>query len=328
MSNAPIVEEVQSAKGEDSNIAKAASQKGPKKRPKLVSKSYKALHKPKQEADDAVVAADVLDLPTDVAQKRESAVQSLLDMAYEVETSIPPAPRPAPLRRSTVPGAAPAPAVPGASGLRSRAAWKKALEAAQNARAAQDAMTPPPKGSSERQESSTALKTSKPRETSKGCAQNHAEKSDHEARRATEEAEIAQELSKLQLLQEQQEKKLQRFLGDAKPCLSSNDSRLNQRRSSAPDMGERPSNKLEMARDAAKTARLVQDAKQRAAPSSPLRNLRQVHFSDRQDECHIGLMIFRSINISMSRALCGRCVKNLIPSSKETGLNGSYMKLL
>lgn len=130
----------------------------------------------------------------------------------------------------------PAAAIPAPGKLRSRTAWKKALVAAHQARATLAELET-------RQELLTPPKLSR----------------DKEATRAAfnEEAAITLELDKLQLLQDQQEKKPQRFLdGNLISSLSnlSEDISMGRRLSLPADVADRRVSKLDLARDAAKLA--------------------------------------------------------------------------
>ena len=180
------------------------------------------------------VAADVLDLqclPCGELSKPDPA------MAQGVPTSAASTPSDAKpssgrlQRRATVPAAA----IPCAAGLRSRAAWKKALAAAQTARVVVDGeghegpdVTPRPKGSSERQESAQKAAYPFTRRDSQRDSGSTATMVAEPTRRADEpptstqlakasnadqEAWIAEELQMLQKKQEQQERKLTEVLG-------------------------------------------------------------------------------------------------------------------
>ncbi|CAK9073334.1 unnamed protein product [Durusdinium trenchii] len=264
---------VEAAKADDDDVVKLTSQRSTEKRPKP-SKSYQALHKQKQEhqelQDGAVITADVLDLPLDT-----DATPEVTATSGETERLL--------LKRSSLPAAA----IPSAShGLRSRAAWKKALVAAQHARAAQDAILNG-QGSSESSAFKSKAETSN-EVSRRGSAlkvnPTASTMSEAGPRRVEEdEAEISHQLSKLQALQEEQERKLQRFLGDVQApavapsrsaggCssqVSGTGDRMDRsnRRSSAPELTERAgsragrgargalASKLEMARDARDAAR-------------------------------------------------------------------------
>lgn len=264
---------MEAAKADDDDVVKLTSQRSTEKRPKP-SKSYQALHKQKQEhqelQDGAVITADVLDLPLDT-----DATPEVTATSGETERLL--------LKRSSLPAAA----IPSAShGLRSRAAWKKALVAAQHARAAQDAILNG-QGSSESSAFKSKAETSN-EVSRRGSAlkvnPTASTMSEAGPRRVEEdEAEISHQLSKLQALQEEQERKLQRFLGDVQApavapsrsaggCssqVSGTGDRMDRsnRRSSAPELTERAgsragrgargalASKLEMARDARDAAR-------------------------------------------------------------------------
>ncbi|CAE7233103.1 erkA [Symbiodinium sp. CCMP2592] len=118
-------------------------------------------------------------------------------------------------RRATVPAAA----IPCAAGLRSRAAWKKAIAAAQTARAVVEggeASTPRSKGSSERQDSAQKTVCPFSRKDLQRESAVTVEASKLKPKSVpgeAQEARIAEELQQLQDLQDQQERRLTHVLG-------------------------------------------------------------------------------------------------------------------
>ena len=245
------------------------------------AKSYQKLHSKGAEVPaetDLAIAADVLDLD-----------ESACPVASTASTPSDAKPSPKPQRRASLPAAA----IPCAAGLRSRAAWKKALAAAQTARAAVEAnageVTPRSKGSSERQES--AQKTAHPlasrrdlrRDTAgapvvaepprkeKGSVANKVVPSTPE-----QEAWIAEELQKLQHMQDEQERKLTHVLGKSQlvqcdgPDPAPETAPGFKRRSSAPEASL--SLGLEKEPQAIKKGKDPKEGKQGA--DSPSRNLR------------------------------------------------------
>eukprot|EP00434_Breviolum_minutum_P028831 symbB.v1.2.025501.t2/scaffold2452.1/size150514/2 len=229
-------EDVQPCKGGTGSVAEVESQRSSEKsratpqsrqerRPKLAaSRSYQKIHvSPRREVDE-VISADLLDTPRPIEENKTGG-QAESKNVSSIFISTPGGGN----RRATLPAAA----IPCSTGkLRSRTAWKKALAAAQQARAtlaqidAREAPATPP-----RRRESDAVSA---REES--CSKTVAPFKSSTVNEATvnEEAAITLELDKLQMLQDQQEKKLQRFLEDS--------DRLGRSR------------KLDMARDAAKMA--------------------------------------------------------------------------
>lgn len=207
----------------DSEKPRATSQSRRERRPTLAaSRSYQKIHvSPRRsEPNPEILPADLLELPK-APQPAQPAAESapVEDVAGHLD--MPSISTPG-RRDKTLPAAA----IPAPGKLRSRTAWKKALVAAHQARATLAELET-------RQELLTPPKLSR----------------DKEATRAAfnEEAAITLELDKLQLLQDQQEKKLQRFL-DLSEEISMG------RRLSLPADADRRVSKLDLARDAAKLA--------------------------------------------------------------------------
>lgn len=225
---------IQPCKGGAGSVAEVESQRSSEKsratlqsrqerRPKLAaSRSYQKIHvSPKREVDE-VITADLLDTPRPI-EENTTGGQAESKNVSSIFISTPGGGN----RRATLPAAA----IPCSTGkLRSRTAWKKALAAAQQARAtlaqidAREIPATPPR----------RIHDAAAREES--CSKTVAPFKSSTVNEATvnEEAAITLELDKLQMLQDQQEKKLQRFLEDS--------DRLGRSR------------KLDMARDAAKMA--------------------------------------------------------------------------
>ena len=163
------------------------------------------------------VAADVLELP-DHPSAPAAAASAATSSTNPNNARL--------QRRATVPAAA----IPCAAGLRSRAAWKKAIAAAQTARAVVEggeASTPRSKGSSERQDS--AQKTVCPfsrRDLQRESAVT-VEASKLKPKSVAgeaQEARIAEELQQLQDLQDQQERRLTHVLGKSQQLSAGLDS--------------------------------------------------------------------------------------------------------
>lgn len=206
---------------------RATSQSRRERRPTLAaSRSYQKIHvSPRRsEPNPEILPADLLESPK-APQAPPPAETAPMEVAGHLDS--PSISTPTRRDKHVVPAAA-IPA-PGAGKLRSRTAWKKALVAAHQARATLALET--------RQELLTPPKLSR----------------DKEATRATfnEEAAITLELDKLQLLQDQQEKKLQRFLDQNLISSLSHVEISMGRRFSLPVDGRV---KLDLARDAAKLA--------------------------------------------------------------------------
>jgi len=209
------VAEVESQRS--SEKSRATSQSRQERRPKLAaSRSYQKIHvSPRREVDE-VITADLLDSPRLEEKTGQAESKNVSSMFISTPGG----------RRATLPAAA----IPCSTGkLRSRTAWKKALAAAQQARAtlaqidAREAPATPPRRNDAAAREESCSKTVAP---FKSSTVNEAT--------VNEEAAITLELGKLQMLQDQQEKKLQRSLEDS--------DRLGRSR------------KLDMARDAAKMA--------------------------------------------------------------------------
>eukprot|EP00435_Cladocopium_sp_Y103_P048142 s143_g14.t1 len=228
---------------EHSEKPRATSQSRREKRPKLAaSRSYQKIHvSPRRsEPDPEILPADQLDSPKAPGAEALQALQRARPAPVEDVTGhLEPALISTPGRRDKMLPAAAIPA-PGAGKLRSRTAWKKALVAAHQARATLAELET-------RQELLTPPKLSR----------------DKEATRAVfnEEAAITLELDKLQLLQDQQEKKLQLFLesGNLISSLShlsaEKEISMGRRLSLPADVIDRRAvSKLDLARDAAKLA--------------------------------------------------------------------------
>eukprot|EP00439_Symbiodinium_sp_Y106_P032938 s3268_g3.t4 len=209
-----------SSQGRARPVAQKASMSDRRQRPS--TGGYITTQKARVEAPSSVepvhpVAADVLELP-DHPSAPAAAASAATSSTNPNNARL--------QRRATVPAAA----IPCAAGLRSRAAWKKAIAAAQTARAVVEggeASTPRSKGSSERQDS--AQKTVCPfsrRDLQRESAVT-VEASKLKPKSVAgeaQEARIAEELQQLQDLQDQQERRLTHVLGKSQQLSAGLDS--------------------------------------------------------------------------------------------------------
>ncbi|CAE7526888.1 erkA [Symbiodinium sp. CCMP2456] len=258
-----------SSQGRARPVAQKASMT--ERRQRSSTGAYNATQKARIEAPSSVepvhpVAADVLELP-DHPSAPAATASAATSSANPNNARL--------QRRATVPAAA----IPCAAGLRSRAAWKKAIAAAQTARAVVEGgevSTPRSKGSSERQDSAqkTVCPFSRRDQRESAVAAEAKPKQikvkDESVPGEAQEARIAEELQQLQDLQDQQERRLTHVLGKSQQLSAGLDERGECREEARPRKVKDPKVQAQEAPDADSPSRGLRAAaafaSDRAAP--------------------------------------------------------------